>query len=398
MKKLFLSLIFIFTTTFVFAFSSPPPAPVAGNGFFDNFIVIGDSLSEGFQSGAVDETRQNDSYGKRLADLMGTDFVQAMLEFPGFYINLEDMGKGNIKWYQYPLILTGQAGQRTDDYSNQGILNNFGISGADVSTIQDTDGSEGGFYKRVLGKNGAPALDQALLRKPTFITLWIGNNDALGCALHTSMDPLTALNTFQTKFAQIVSRINNTSSVQGVVLANVPNVADIPYLQAANDPDVPAGSLKAFWNSNVSDGDEVLDPTEVATVNQRIAQFNQIIADTAATNGWALFDANQTFQDVKAFGHNLLDNNGNPTGRIITADYLGGLFSLDGVHGTSTGYAAIANFFAKAIDDTYNKNLGFVNEYAASQNDSLYNDPYDPRGNIDSWYGQAIQWVIELFM
>ena len=41
-------------------------------------------------------------------------------------------------------------------------------------------------------------------------------------------------------------------------------------------------------------------------------------------------------------------------GRRITTDFLGGAFSLDGVHPTNTGYALIANEFIHAMNAHFN--------------------------------------------
>ncbi len=37
-------------------------------------------------------------------------------------------------------------------------------------------------------------------------------------------------------------------------------------------------------------------------------------------------------------------------GQRLTTDFLGGIFSLDGVHPTNTGYAIIANAFIKELN------------------------------------------------
>lgn len=396
-KKLLISLVVLFAAVQAMAFSPAPSdsGSKAIDPMFDTFVSIGDSLTHGFQSGGVDETRQPYTYGNLLAEKMKTVYEQPLLKFPGYLINIEDVGKGNIRWWQYIIPIAG--GMRVDD-SNQDTLNNFGITGADVATVMDSDGEDGGFYKLVLGKNGASALTQALDRNPTFMSIWIGNNDALGCALWTDITHLSTIEHFQQKYAALVARVTDTSSVEGAVLVNIPNVSAIPYLQPANDPDVPAGSKKAFWNTNVGGVDEVLTPEDIALIEKRTGQFNKIIRNYALANGWAYVDSNTVFNDIVLYGHALKDGNGRDTNRVITADYLGGIFSLDGVHCSSTGYAVVANFLRNEINLTYNTKIKSVDEYDVSTKDTLYNDPYDPRGLINSWIGQAVQFVIELFI
>jgi len=400
MKKITLVITILFSALSLFAGSSPAPKPdpipQPVNALFDNYVSVGDSLTHGMQSGAVDETRQKYSYGNRLAQLMKTPYIQALLKFPGYYINFEDVGKGNISWYEYVIPLMG--GKRKDGYDNQNKLNNFGISGADVTDINEADGDKDGFHDLVLG-GGKTQIDQALDRNPSFMSIWIGNNDALGCAISTTLDKLTSLANFQSQYARLVNKIQARGSIDGALLATIPDVSSIAYLQPANDPDVPQGSLKAFWNSSVSDNDEVLDPNEVKIIKNRTSQFNDTIKHHAYANNWVLFDANSVFEDIKTYGYNLKNSSGNRTGRVLNVSYLGGVFSLDGIHLTTTAYAVIANMMAQDINSHYNTNLGRHDEYKVNNNDdSLYNRPYDPRGLINSWLGRGVQFFVELFM
>ena len=374
-----------------------PAPPPADNGnvtsFFGRYVSVGDSITHGFQGGSVDETRQGDAYGARLAKVMNTGYEMPLLKFPGYLVNMEDVWKGNIRWYQWYCGLVGC--RKTE--SNQSRLNNFAVTGEDAQTVLNTGGSEGGFHKLVLGKNGRPQLTQALDRNPSFLSVWIGNNDALGAALHRDLGELTPINTFYNSYRTIASRIAAKQSagvIQGVAVANTPDVTAIPYLTRRAD-----GSYKAFWDSHVSGAGDVLDADEIAVMRTQVAGINGEIARQAAANGWALFDANAFFNDVKANGYALKYSSGRDSSRRITADYLGGAFSLDGVHPSSTGHAIATNQFILAINRTYGKNLARISEYAAAGADSLYTNPVDPRPTITgTWYGKAITFLLDLFV
>ena len=401
MKKLLVTFFLIaLASAQVFGFSSPPPppAPTAVDPMFENIIAIGDSLTHGAQSMCIDETRQVKSYIAILAEQANTDFIQPLLRFPGFFLNIEDLGKGNIKWYQYIIPLLG--GQRVDNYGNQSNLNNFAVSGVTVGDVLYTRGGTGLYDlpKLVLGKNGSPQLDQALDQNPTFMAAWIGGNDVLSCALWTDPDKITSILDFIRDYTEMARRITGTSSVEGVVTATIPDCSSIAYLQPANDPDVPAGSKKAFWNTSVGDNDEVLDPEELNLLTESTIALNEEIERIAAANDWALVDTFAIIVDIANNGYYLRDNNGNATNRLVNADFLGGLFSLDGFHPSVTGHAIMANYFIEAINDTYGTDLDRVDEYGASNNDSLFTGPYDPRGVIHSWFGQTVQFFIEMFI
>ena len=388
----------IFTFTVLFLILSAGSAFAMGNQpppIFDRYVAIGDSLSHGFQSGAVDETRQPDAFPALIANQMGTEFDQPLLKFPGYLVNIEDVLKGNIAWYEYYYPLAG--GERVDGYDKQGDLNNYGITGAAANDGLNTTGSAGGFYKLVLGPDGAPAMEQALNQDPTFVTFWLANNDVLGAALHCDTGALTPLAEFEADFTACVEALAAKDTIEGVVLLNVPDVTSIAYLQDVDDPDFPAGSMNPFWMQRPSDG-MVLTPEDIASIQDRTDAVNEKIENVAMANGWGCVDANSLFTNIANYGHGLKDETGVPTGEIITADYLGGLFSLDGVHPSVTGHAVAANFIIETINNDYGQSLPTVDEVAVSEGDSLYQDPVDPRNYIDGWVSDAIYFTVELFM
>ncbi len=347
----------------------------------------------------VDETRQPWAYPNRIAQQMETSFTQALIKFPGYFVNIEDIAKGHISWYQYYYVLTG--GSRVDDYDNQEILNNYAITGCDISTAQYSTGEEGGFYELVLGKKGKPQLEQALDRKPTFATIFLGNNDLLGAALRCNLDELTPLKIFKADYARMVVRVGselkeNGGTIQGVAVANLPDVSCIAFLDEDPNPDSPAGTVKPFFLTQSTESLR-LTPDDIVKIQARHKEFNKIIEEAAIANGWALVNVNETFTDVKENGRSLLRADGSASGRMIDAEYLGGLFSLDGVHPSVTGAAVAANTFIDAINEGYGTDLGYTDEYMTSEQDTLYIAPYDPRTIVNSWVGQALYYLIDIF-
>jgi len=96
MKKQIIGLLTIivlvlFTATGASAMGSKPPK------IFDNYVSIGDSITHGFQSGAVDETRQPTAYPALLANKMGTTFNLPLLKFPGYLVNIEEIGRASCR-------------------------------------------------------------------------------------------------------------------------------------------------------------------------------------------------------------------------------------------------------------------------------------------------------------
>ncbi|RZJ31300.1 MAG: G-D-S-L family lipolytic protein [Flavobacterium sp.] len=95
----------------------------------------------------------------------------------------------------------------------------------------------------------------------------------------------------------------------------------------------------------------VLSKDEVAEVKTATDAFNASIATLAEAKGLALMDANALMSQ--------LYNGGVRVGNYhMTASFfVGGAFSLDGVHPSARGYAYIANQFLAAINAKYGSNF-----------------------------------------
>ncbi len=372
---------------------------VSHSQLFKCYVAIGDSLTEGFMGIGVDETRQPFCFPNQLAKKMKTDFVQPPFKFPGYYINIEDVAKGNIEWYEYFYLLIG--GRRIDDYDNQEMLNNFGVTGADVTEALEKTGQEGGFFHLVLGEYGKPLVEQALDREPTFVTIFLGNNDLLGAVVECNVKKLTSLKKFKRSYARLVCKVNNElrengGTIKGVAIANLPDISCIAYLEAARSPSLPRGTLQPFFLYRPTETLN-LKPCDLWKIKKRHRAFNRIIKEAAVLNGWAFVDVNKTFLELKAHGRRLIRSNGRKTYVMVDAAYLGGVFSLDGVHPSIIGSAVMANEFIGSINKTYGTQLGFVDEYQAARHDTLFTNPYDPRVYIDRWVGRSLYYLLDLF-
>jgi hypothetical protein len=90
----------------------------------------------------------------------------------------------------------------------------------------------------------------------------------------------------------------------------------------------------------------VLSPTEIATIQQRIVDMNDVIQTEASSRGFAVADVYSAFEYLAA----------NPPvigGVTLSQRYLGGVFSLDGVHPSNIGQAIMANIFLERFNAHY---------------------------------------------
>ncbi len=247
MKKI---IILIFTITIsVFLFQScedrtdltapSSPNPDLGNVDFTRFVTIGNSLTAGYQSGALYESSQKYSFGKLIADQVGANFEQPLIADPGIGGRIEVVSVD-------PFITTVNTTQGQILNSNYAApYNNLGIPGAVVYDMIDTTdfqqkstARENPFFLIVLRNPalGKSVIQQAIAENPTFMTVDIGNNDVLGYATSggtSGTDQTGKLPTEATIFAylynQIAAAIAQALPNTKVAFANIPNVDAVPF-------------------------------------------------------------------------------------------------------------------------------------------------------------------------
>lgn len=98
----------------------------------------------------------------------------------------------------------------------------------------------------------------------------------------------------------------------------------------------------------------LLDAAEQGNVQTSTTTFNNIIKTEAQQHNVAVFDVNAYFNSIKN-GFRIDEVNYSPA--FIT----GNLFSLDGVHPNSRGYAILANEMIREINKKYNAQVPTVN-------------------------------------
>jgi lysophospholipase L1-like esterase len=238
-----------------------------------------------------------------------------------------------------------------------------------------------------------------MLYNPTFVTIWIGNNDALAAATSGIVIDgvtLTPAAQFETDFRTLVSTLASAQASPRMAMATIPDVTVIPFVNALsrfvpnpatgqpvliNGQPVPLigpnGLLVAgdrvllSASSLLAQGigvpaalggrgtplpdTAVLSVSEVATISARVQAYNNVIRAVATERNAALVDTNalliRAAQGQVGVG-----------GIAFTPAFLtGGIFSYDGVHPTAIGYALIANEFIAAINDKYDAEIPPVN-------------------------------------
>lgn len=239
------------------------------------------------------------------------------------------------------------------------------------------------------------------LNGATFFSCWLGNNDALayatsgGTGAENTANGLTPIPIFTTNYTAILNKLTEGGR-KGVVIG-IPNIMEAPYFTAVttqvnallktqgisglaiSSKSAPGGvrlsgagdyfllSISAVLTDFLTKGvglsaanpipdQYVLDASEVATLNNRVNEYNAILKAQADVKGAAYVDVNPLFQQLAQTG-GLIQN-----GITYTTGFIqGGVFSLDGIHLTPAGYALVANEIIKGINAKYSATIPQVN-------------------------------------
>lgn len=346
---------------------------------FANYFSVGDSLAAGYSAGALVESHQATSVPALIARQAGVSgFQQPLIGEPGIPAELT-----LVSLLPNPLITPKSA--TPGQPKNLGLArpyNNMAVPGATVVDAFTTTGNKG-LHDAILRGLGTQ-IQQVAGSRPTFVTLWIGNNDLLGAAIAgRAIDgvTLTPTATFRAVYQQVVTTLKNTGAQ--IVAANLPDVTTIPYvttikpyLTSGGQPVLVAGQTVPLIGPNgplppstlvtlaasvlLAQGngiptalggkgtplpDEVLlDPAEVATIRDHVNVNNQSIRDICQAAGIPVFNLNGLLTEMATTGRDI-------GGVRLTSSFLtGGVFSYDGVHPTDLGYAVLANEWIAVIN------------------------------------------------
>ncbi len=235
-----------------------------GTANFSKYVAIGNSLTAGYQSGGVRARDEQYAYPNLLArHLSLTDFQQPKIKDPGI---------GPVKRLVSltgPVIVDDSSVAPVDPTSNLNFslnraYNNLGVPGMLLAEAFDetpflvraAPPRSNPFFYQVLRADslGKSIVAQARKLNPTFITLWLGNNDILGYATTGGVgaaptDPAA----FATSYGRLLDTLKNLSTTPGIVVGNIPDVYTVPFfttvgpqIKALVLPRLPAGAKLYF--------------------------------------------------------------------------------------------------------------------------------------------------------
>lgn len=320
-----------------------PTPPQPGGALFERYVALGNSITAGYQSGGIIAPLQAQSYAVFLAQkaglTVGEDFYVPFLVGPGcpqpFTAPLTPAAPapGGSPCFLANPLPEGPAGR------------NLAVPGARIEDLFTVPQNASAPLYRLITR-GVPQAQAMVDADPTFVSVWIGNNDALSAALGGVLGPmaagadstLTPLSEFQGSVNTLVQAIDN-SGAQGALLIGVvdaviaapliqpgayffaardaggnfngkpvnPNCSPVTALGQPNPLSANMVSFQIVADANFPEincdpaaypaadprrGVYLLDTSEQAVVRTRIAQYNAALEAAAAANGWAYLNPN----------------------------------------------------------------------------------------------------------
>ena len=378
---------------------TPTPTPIAG-GNFTTTVFLGDSLTAGYQSASLLDTAEVHAWAPLVATQAGFAITQALIAPPGAPSTLQ------LKSLS-PLTIVTASGTTTGRDNPSTQVTDLAVPGALLNDLMNTvpvaspTTGQQQITQLVLGFPGlglGQAYSQATFAvkaNPTTIFLWAGNNDALDADISGMPASMTSVSDFTTQYTALITELT-TKTTAHLVIANIPDVTLVPYLQPAATilaeysaaTGYPIATLSGLFGISAGDfvnpeglgeiaaivaGSQttpvsdagVLTAAEAVIVQQRVTDFNTVIAAQAKTAGATLVDIHTLFAELAANGLTV-------SGYTGTSAFLGGFFSLDGIHPTNTGYAVVANAFIDAMNAGFGSKIADVNIATVAASDPLW--------------------------
>lgn len=356
-----------------------------GDDLFTRYVSLGNSITAGFQSGGIHAQLQNDAYPVLLAAMAGATFGVPELSYPGCP----------------PPFAAPLSGERIAevacfyrDPDHPPLVQNLAVPGHTMLDAGDRTGP-GASTLATLILGGRSQIEAMRDARPTLVSVWLGNNDALGAALAGDTTRLTPVPAFQAALDELADAIDATPARDAILIGVADPILIAPALQpgayfwlveqsgeapvplTVEDNCAPGTPGGARWVSFLvanpyldgetdsvrvdcaEDAPFVLDQAEETAVRERIDTFNDAIADAAEARGWIYVDPTTSFIAPALSDPDLVRKCQGLATATTPAElqaavedtcphpdapnFFGAYFSYDGVHPSSAAHAVIAD-------------------------------------------------------
>jgi hypothetical protein len=385
------------------------------------FVVLGEGLAAGMGDFTLTDETQVDSFPAQMARQMQAQFPQRLIQAPGI---------GNpVGFAELPVIVPSPMQTTVLDRLPATSINNLSVPGYTLSdslklrpsqpVVQRNDAKQTA-ANLILGivpiaygevEQLRTQLESAVTRKPTFIIIELGYYEALEAAVLGDPRKLPHVNSFRADYARLLKSLKVTNTE--ILVLTIPNPFDTAHFSSVNvaakilklEPAVLLSEYKLRADDLITasglieigcqllskkirplpDG-YVLKASVAAEVRRRVDDLNAALTSLAGERQARVYDLHALFQRVR--------NEGTTVGsRRLTAEYLGGFYSLNGYYPGATGQALIANELLSQMNNCYGSDFRQIDLREVMQNDPVaaYRQAEGPNWPADQLSASAAQ-------
>jgi hypothetical protein len=357
------------------------------------FVVMGEGLAAGMADFALRDVYQKNSFPALIAQKLGTAFPQPLIQPPGI---------GSVPGFpRLPVAAPGprQTSVRTP-FPPPLFVFNLAVPEhrlADAINlrptpplIQHSNAKQTvtnlilGYPAMILGPDMPvwTQLEYAVAMNPTLAMVVLGYTEALEAAVQGDANLMPAAAAFRADYAKVLATLRATFAQ--VIATTIPDPLDTAYFStaaaAAELTLVPAGTLVSRYGLREGDllspnalmaigveatalpAGSVVSAARAAEVRTRVRALNSEITTASRDAGVLLYDLNALFARLRASGLTV--------GSLrLTANYLGGLYSLSGSYPGTTVHALAANEILGLLNQTFGASFPLVDVASVAPKD-----------------------------
>ncbi len=369
------------------------------------FVVLGEGLAAGMADFSLVDVYQKSSFPAVMAAQMNTAMPIPLIQQPGI---------GNAPGFpavpaRLPGVLQGSVREPFPPYLF--VLNlsvpNFrladSLSVKPAAPLIQANNPQQTMVNMILGypalitgpQANSPAIplwsqsDYAVAMNPTLALVELGYYDVLQAAIDNNPAELPATAAFQTNYSALLAKLYTVYPT--IIASTIPDPFDTAYFTSLTSASrllgassstlqtlfdlkpgdylTPNGLMAAGAQINVAGfayqplpAGSVVSAATATAVHNAVTALNGAIAAAAKGSNASVYDLKSLLTKWRASGITA-------GGNTLTADYLGGIYTLDGYYPGLTGHTAIANDLLSFINTTYSTSYKLADLNAAFAGD-----------------------------
>lgn len=364
------------------------------------FVILGEGLASGMANFSLIEADQVDSFPAQMAAQMNVPLVQPLLQAPGLG-DAPGFARLPVRLpadHQTTVLKQFPPSAPNANLAMPCLTLADAVTRRPAAPVVRADDALQTAVNLVLGMTGPltgpeparpTALEYALSQKPTLAIVELGFAEALEAAAARRPELMPGPATFKAQYAHVVQALRGAGAT--VVVTTIPDPCDTahysPIEAAARVLKVPAEIVAMVYGLQPGDRIAVDALTEMgyqlickspkplpdagflragaaSAIGAAVEALNGVITAIAREQGAVVYDLHALYRSVR--------NPGVAVGtRTLTADFLGGFYSLNGYYPGKTGHALIANGILALLNKQFGTDFKPIDAGKVAERDAV---------------------------